>query len=83
MNILSAAVLGAGLLMCGAVAAKDYPQPKQPTEAHRYYGVYRNPSPGLVPSSDNPSDFDPSGSRGRDGLGANPLHPEGSGNVED
>jgi hypothetical protein len=83
MKIRSAALLGAGLLMSGTVAAKDYPQPKQPTEADHYYGVYRNPSPGFVPSTDDPPDFDPSGTRGRDGLGASPFHPEGPGNVED
>jgi len=72
MKILSIAFLGAGLLMSGAVAAKDYPHAKHPAKADRYYGFYQNPS-----------HFDQSGTRGRNGLGANPFHPEGPGNVVD
>jgi hypothetical protein len=81
MKVLSIAVLGAGLLMCGAVAAKDYPHAEQP--ADHYYGVYHNRSEGFAPSTADSPDFDLSGTRGRDGLGANPFHPEGPGNVED
>ena len=62
MKILSIALLGAGFLASGPVAAKDYPHAKQPTKAHQL----------LRPLS-----------RGRDGLGANPFHPEGPGNVVD
>ncbi len=83
MKVLSIAVLGAGLLMCGAVVAKDYPHAKQPAKADHYYGVYQNPSEGFAPSTADPPEFDQSGARGRDGLGANPFHPEGPGNVED
>ena len=78
MKILSIALLGAGFLASGPVAAKDYPHAKQPTKADHYYGLYRNPSQEFAPSN-----FDQSGTRGRDGLGANPFHPEGPGNVVD
>jgi hypothetical protein len=83
MKILRIALLGAALLTAGAVAAKDHPHAKQPANADRYYGVYQNPSQGFAPSMADPPDFDQSGTRGRDGLGANPFHPEGPGNVED
>jgi hypothetical protein len=78
MKILSIALFGAGFLALGPVAAKDYPHAKQPTKADHYYGLYRNPSQEFAPSH-----FDRSGTRGRDGLGANPFHPEGPGNVVD
>ena len=44
MKILSIALLGAGFLTPGAVAAKDYPNAKQPAKADHYYGLYQNPS---------------------------------------
>jgi hypothetical protein len=81
MKILSIALLGAGLLMSGAVAAKDYRHAKQPANANQYYGLYRNPSDSLAPSRMDRANFDHSGTRGREGLGASPFHPEGPGNV--
>ena len=83
MKILKLALLGAGLLTSCAVAAKDYPHAKQPARADHFYGVYHNPSPRFVPSTADPPEFDLSGTRGRDGLGATPFHPEGPGNVVD
>ena len=83
MKILTIAFLGAGLLMSGAVAAKDYPPAKQPANANQYYGLYQNPSQVVAPSITDRRDFEHSGTRGRDGLGASPFHPEGPGDVED
>jgi hypothetical protein len=83
MKFIAIALLGAGLLMPGAVAAKDYPPAKQPANANRYYGMYLDPSQGRAPSITDRRDFDHSGTRGRDGLGASPFHPEGPGDVED
>ncbi|WP_152428342.1 hypothetical protein [Methyloferula stellata] len=60
------------------VAAAQQAYPDQP---HRYNGVYQE-SHGTVPaySRQDRADFDRSGTRGRMGLGASPLHPEGAGN---
>jgi hypothetical protein len=67
MKILSSTVLSAGLLTSCAVAAKDYPHAKQHARADQFYGVYHNPSRGLVPSTADPPAFD---TRGRDNFGA-------------
>jgi hypothetical protein len=83
MKIFKLALLGAGLLTSCAVAAKDYRHAKQHARADQFYGVYHNLSPVFVPSTANPPDFDLSGTRGRDGLGASPFHPEGPGNFVD
>ena len=83
MKFITIAFLGAGLLMSGAVAAKDYPYAKLTANADQYHGMYLNPSQGSAPSITDRRDFDRSGTRGRDGLGASPFHPEGPGDVED
>lgn len=57
--------------------------------SNQYYGPYENngvkPNPGLAPSRADAdrNAFFRSGTRGRNGLGASPIHPEGPGNVSD
>jgi hypothetical protein len=81
MKILIVALLGASVLASGAVAAKQHPHAKQPANANQYYGIYQSPSQALAPF--HGADFDRSGTRGREGLGASAFHPEGPGNVVD
>ena len=77
---LAAAILVASI---GVVAADERFPPNQ------YYGPYENsgpfvkPNPGLAPSRADRNDFFRSGTRGRQGLGASPIHPEGAGNVSE
>ena len=77
---LAAAILVASI---GVVAADERFPPDQ------YYGPYENsgpfvkPNPGLAPSRADRNDFFRSGTRGRQGLGASPIHPEGAGNVSE
>ncbi|WOJ90377.1 hypothetical protein RZS28_03525 [Methylocapsa polymorpha] len=65
----------------GAVAA----QGRQPPRPDQYYGLYPNQDQdhGLALSRWDRARFDRSGTRGREGLGAAPLRPEGPGNVAD
>jgi len=57
--------------------------------SNQYYGPYENngrfvkANPGLAPSRTDRNAFFRSGTRGRQGLGASPIHPEGPGNVSD
>jgi hypothetical protein len=59
--------------------------------SNQYYGPYENngsfvkAKPGLAPSRADAdrNAFFRSGTRGRQGLGASPIHPEGPGNVSD
>ena len=66
----------------GAAAAQAAP-PHKPVKANQYYGLYEGSSGGLTPAQIDHRTFDRSGTRGREGLGASPLHPEGPGDVED
>ncbi len=63
----------------GAAAAKDH----APAHARDYYGLYQNPAAAFSPASEDRMDYDHSGTRGREGLGESPFHPEGPGNVSD
>ena len=76
---LAAAVLTAST---GVAAAQDR-QAKQPANANQYYGLYQGSPDGVAVSRWDRSRFDHSGTRGREGLGEDPLHPEGPGNVAD
>jgi hypothetical protein len=77
---LAAAILVAS----GGTVAADERFP-----SNQYYGPYENngpfvkPNPGLAPSREDRNTFFRSGTRGRQGLGASPIHPEGPGNVSD
>jgi hypothetical protein len=73
---LAAAVL---IASAGAVAASD----NRPTVTHHYYrSVYEHRSVSIAAPWIDDADFDHSGTLGRLGLGANPVDPEGPGNVE-
>ena len=67
----------------GATAGDERSPPDQ------YYGPYENngpfvkPIPGLAPSREDRNNFNRSGTRGREGLGASPIHPEGAGNLSE
>jgi hypothetical protein len=51
------------------------------SRAGQIYDGNANPKPQLAPSRWDRARFHRSGTRGRQGLGASPLHPEGPGNV--
>ncbi|MGA7656338.1 MAG: hypothetical protein WCA96_06100 [Methylocella sp.] len=73
---LAAATLAASF---GAVSAQQlYPAP-----ADQVYGGSVTPNPQTAPSRWDRAHFDRSGTRGREGLGATPMRPEGPGNVSD
>jgi len=73
---LAAATLVASF---GAVSAQQlYPAP-----ADQVYGGSVTPNPQTAPSRWDRAHFDRSGTRGREGLGASPMRPEGPGNVSD
>jgi hypothetical protein len=71
----AAATLAASIGIAGAQESRRPP--------HQFYGAYTNPAPQAAPSRWDRARFDRSGTRGREGLGASPLHPEGPGNVSD
>ncbi|QBR72257.1 hypothetical protein CU048_14315 [Beijerinckiaceae bacterium] len=71
---LAAAALAASI---GAASAQE----RYPSSADQYYNVYANPNPRTAPSRWDRARFDRSGTRGREGLGASPMRPEGPGNV--
>jgi hypothetical protein len=83
MRILSVALIGSALVVSGAVAATESLHAGQPASANQYYGLYHNPSQAIAPSADDSADFDRSGTRGRETLGAGFSNPEGPGNVSD
>jgi hypothetical protein len=63
----------------GVVAAKD--RSVQPADANQYYGLFEGLSGDPAPAQIDRRNFDHSGTRGREGLGDSPFHPEGPGNV--
>lgn len=68
----------AAAAMAGSTGAQGGPLPPG-----NYYGVHGNPHPRMALSRWDRLRFDRSGTRGREGLGATPGHPEGPGNVSD
>jgi hypothetical protein len=70
---LAVAALAAS--MCVVVAQEQYEHPQ--------HGFYQNPPPCTSLDDCDRSAFDKSGTPGRMGLGADPAHPEGPGNVLD
>ncbi len=73
-------------VLMSAVYAQPAPQaaPRPAdTEFGPYDGTYAGPEVQAAPSRLDRAQFDRSGTRGREGLGANPEHPEGSGDVSD
>jgi hypothetical protein len=80
LAMVMAAALAVGLFATDAVAAKEI-HAGLPAKANQYYGLYQNPSQAIAPLAGDRTDFDHSGTRGREGRGGNPFHPEGPGNV--
>jgi len=68
---LAATVLLASVRV--VVAQEQYAPPQ--------YGSYHNPAPCTSLADCDRKAYDESGTRGRMGLGADPAHPEGPGNV--
>jgi hypothetical protein len=73
--------LAAAMLMAsmGVVAAQEQYPPTR--DLYNRYGLYEYRS--VAPSRWDRLRFHRSGTRGRMGLGADPAHPEGPGNVSD
>jgi hypothetical protein len=82
MKTVGIAFFGA-LLASGAVAAKDVPHARPALNERQFYGLHQNPSGATTPGRNDFSDFDHSGTEGREGFGASPFNPEGPGNVVD
>ncbi len=73
---IAAATLAGSISMANAQQTSQYP-------TYSYYGAYHNAAPPAALSRWDRSRFDWSGTRGREGLGASPMRPEGPGNVSD
>ena len=58
-------------------------QPRYHMRVDQFYSIYPSPNQSGAPSRWDRARFDRSGTRGRQGLGANPVRPEGPGNVSD
>ena len=71
---LAAAMLAAAI---GIASAQEL----YPSSAGQQYYANAKPDPQLAPSRRDRARFNRSGTRGRQGLGASPLHPEGPGNA--
>jgi hypothetical protein len=79
-NAMTAWLAAAALVATmGAVSA----QQRYPAPADQSYGTAATAQPQVAPSRWDRAHFDRSGTRGREGLGASPMHPEGPGNVSD
>jgi hypothetical protein len=77
---LAAAILVASV---GTVGADEHFPSNQNYGPYENNGPFVKPNPGLAPSREDRNTFFRSGTRGRQGLGASPIHPEGPGNVSD
>ncbi|HUB65087.1 MAG TPA: hypothetical protein VL996_11725 [Methylocella sp.] len=75
---LAAATLAAAM---GSACAQQGPWLRYNQEFGLYQGNYTNPAVQASPSRTDRAGFDRSGTRGREGLGATPAHPEGPGGV--
>jgi hypothetical protein len=71
---LAVAALAASIGVAGAKESRRPPR-------DQFYGAYTNPAPQNALSRWDRARFDHSGTRGREGLGASPMHPEDPGNV--
>jgi hypothetical protein len=72
--------LATGLLLASAGMATA--QPRNHLRAEQFYSIPQSPNQ-VAPSRWDRIQYDHSGTRGRDGLGASPSRPEGPGNVSD
>ena len=74
-------IMGLAAAMLAATTGIACAQELYPSRADQIYDANANPKPQLAPSRLDRALFHRSGTRGRQGLGASPLHPEGPGNV--
>ncbi|MGH6837885.1 MAG: hypothetical protein ACREDT_03635 [Methylocella sp.] len=75
-----ARIMGLAAAMLAAAAGIAGGQELYPSRADQIYGANAKLKPQLAPSRRDRARFNRSGTRGRQGLGASPLHPEGPGN---
>jgi hypothetical protein len=73
-------VLALSIAAAGEVAAQDRRPSQDPRLTHQ---ADKSQTPCRSLDDCDRKDFDESGTRGRMGLGANPMHPEGPGNFSD
>ena len=76
-----ARMMGLAVLMSAASLGTTGARELYPSPGERYRNAETNLNPQLPPSRRDRARFHRSGNRGRQGLGAGPLHPEGPGNV--
>jgi hypothetical protein len=76
-----ARMIGLAATMLAATMGNALAQELYPSPGGRYRNAETNRNPQLPPSRWDRARFHRSGNRGRQGLGAGPLHPEGPGNV--
>jgi hypothetical protein len=76
-----ARMMGLAAAMLAATMSIVCAQELYPSRADQLYDANANPEPRLAPSRRDRARYHRSGTRGRQGLGASPLHPEGPGNV--
>ncbi len=74
-------MMGLAAAMLAATMRIVRAQELYPSRVERYRNAETNRNPQLPPSRWDRARFHRSGTRGRQGLGASPLHPEGPGNV--
>jgi hypothetical protein len=74
-------MMGLAAVMLAATTGIACAQQHRPSRADQIYDANAKPQPQLAPSRLDRARFHRSGTRGRQGLGASPLHPEGPGNV--
>ncbi|WP_395665834.1 hypothetical protein [Methylocella sp.] len=76
-------VLAAAFAAPAGYAAAKTRHHETPAGARDYVGLYQAPQRSLTMDQQDQRLFDRSGTVGREGLGENPSHPEGPGNVSD
>jgi hypothetical protein len=74
-------IMGLAAAMLAATMGIARAQELYPASAGQHYDANAKPDPQLAPSRRDRARFHRSGTRGRQGLGASPLHPEGPGNT--
>ncbi len=74
-------IMGLAAAMLATTMSIARAQQHYPYRADQIYDSNAHPEPQLAPSRWDRAHFHRSGTRGRQGLGASPLHPEGPGNV--
>ena len=74
-------IMGLAAAILAATVGIACAQQHYPSRAEQIYDANANPKPQTAPSRWDRARFHRSGTRGRQGLGASPLHPEGPGNM--